>query len=363
MRDLFRDACTALVRRGGEQLHRQIGSFVRQQIEAGALRPGDPIPPQRELSQIMRIGEVTIRRALQELADEGLLEARPRSGTFVLEPGKPTGRSRPRGRPSQLLTLGIAFADLTDGYPFFKPMLEGIRSEGERAAIRLFDLPGSMSPSDLRGLDGLVMMSPIDLNLVEKCHLAKVPCVLLYADVADGRTHCIVVDYAPAVLQAITQLKTKRRQRVALVTAGLERFSTGQLTDAYRTALEMNGLPFEAARILHAGYHERDGYEAMKTLLKQRPRPDAVICASDYQARGAMLAIQDTGLKVASDIAVIGAGRLLDDGGWPVPVSTIDLKFAEVGAIARQTIEALRRRKSPSRRQSVRSSFRPGATG
>lgn len=387
MRELFRGMVGRLQRRSGEHLYRQVGSLVRQRIEEGELRAGDAIPPQRELSQIMKISEVTIRRALQELADDGLLEARPGSGTFVLGAASPSGSGEGRGAVQGLnrggpavadlappvdpdsLSIGIAFADLTDGYPFFRPMLEGVRAGSDRnVSVRLFDLPdggSSRGPSplpDLRGLHGVVMMSPVDLRLVAHCREQNLPYVLLYTDIADGQSHCIVVDYTPGVLQAVTHLSRNGRRRIALVTAGADRFSTGQMGDAYRTALEINGLEYDPALLVHAGYHENDGYRSMRQLLSADAPPDAVIFASDYQARGAMLAAHELGRKVPTDVAVIGAGNVLGETGWPVPLTTMDLQFHEVGRLACKTLESLRAGEQPAHRQSVRSSLRIGKT-
>ncbi len=51
---------------------------------------------------------------------------------------------------------------------------------------------------------------------------------------------------------------------------------------------------------------EKGGYEAMKKLLEPDDRPRAVICAYDYMAMGAIRCIQDHGLSIPKDIAVMG---------------------------------------------------------
>jgi len=342
----------------GVPYYKQFGALVRGAITQGRLKPGEALPPQREMSQIVGISEVTIRRALQELAESGLLDARAGSGTIVLDPASPravklaqsafdNGLAQVESKPNAPLSLGIAFASLTDGYPFFRPMLEGLRSgAGRPVAVRLFDIAateanGSLDHApDLRGLDGLVMMSPVNLQLVALCQQRALPCVLLYTDIADGFSRCVVVDYAAGILKAARHLNETGRKRLALVTAGNERFSTGQITDAYHTAQDMFGFAQRDEYIIHAGYEEQDGHRAMQQLLKLSPRPDSVLFASDYQARGALLALHGAKLRVSKDIAIVGAGNVLGGTGWPVPLTTIDLRFQEVGAAACRIIEA-----------------------
>jgi GntR family transcriptional regulator len=56
--------------------------FVRR-IAAGEWRPSAPLPSESTLARIYDVSVGTMRKALAELADEGLLERRHGSGTFV----------------------------------------------------------------------------------------------------------------------------------------------------------------------------------------------------------------------------------------------------------------------------------------
>lgn len=326
-----------LRRESGVPIYRQLVDAVRELIVTGDLAAGAPIPPQRELAAALGVSEMTVRRALQEIAAEGHIDAQAGRGTSV------AARDVASRRADRPLSLGIAFADLAEGYPFLAPMLAGIRATPREVAVRLFDVPrrgdvaGAMP--DLAGFDGVLMMSPVNVALLGHCQQRRVPCVLLYSDVADGYSRCVVVDYGPGIREAVGHLVSRGRRDIALMTAGVERFSTGQTIDAFRSALEVYGLPFEQRRVHHVGYQERDGFEAMARLLDSRDRPAAVICASDHLARGVLLAAHSAGIRVPDDLAVIGAGRLLDGAGWPVPLTSIDLGLAEVGEAARRLVE------------------------
>ncbi len=67
-------------------LYYQLAEHIREQIQAGELRPGDRIPSERELSEQAEISRMTVRQALAFLVREGILMARPGVGTFVAEP-------------------------------------------------------------------------------------------------------------------------------------------------------------------------------------------------------------------------------------------------------------------------------------
>jgi len=67
-------------------LYYQLKEIFREKIDTGELKPGDLVPSERELSEKYTISRPTIRQALKELVNEGLLRREKGRGTFVSEP-------------------------------------------------------------------------------------------------------------------------------------------------------------------------------------------------------------------------------------------------------------------------------------
>ena len=67
-------------------LYHQLMQRISADIEKGTYPVGSRIPPERELEQLYRVSRVTVRRALAELTNEGLLERKQGKGTFVSAP-------------------------------------------------------------------------------------------------------------------------------------------------------------------------------------------------------------------------------------------------------------------------------------
>jgi GntR family histidine utilization transcriptional repressor len=65
-----------------------IKQFLEQQIASGELSSGAKIPTEQSLADSFSVSRMTARRAVQELADRGMLTRTPGSGTFVAEPIK-----------------------------------------------------------------------------------------------------------------------------------------------------------------------------------------------------------------------------------------------------------------------------------
>ena len=64
-------------------MYLQIAENVRNSVASGQFKPGQVLPPERELMAQFSVSRVTVRRALKELVDESLLESRQGSGYIV----------------------------------------------------------------------------------------------------------------------------------------------------------------------------------------------------------------------------------------------------------------------------------------
>ena len=116
-----------------EQLYRHLAAT----IGAGELAPETQLPPERELALIANVSRVTVRKAVSQLVEDGVLEQRRGAGTFV-RPARPkleqslsalvsfTEYMRQRGKtsssrilrrglflptPDEMMALGLSAAD------------------------------------------------------------------------------------------------------------------------------------------------------------------------------------------------------------------------------------------------------------
>jgi GntR family transcriptional regulator len=64
-------------------LHEQVAAQIRRSIAEGDARPGQRLPPAKDLAAVMGVNTNTVLRALRELRDDGLLEFRRGRGVRV----------------------------------------------------------------------------------------------------------------------------------------------------------------------------------------------------------------------------------------------------------------------------------------
>jgi GntR family transcriptional regulator len=72
--------------RSGTPAYKRIQNVIRRRIDGGQLKIGDAVDSERELARIHCVSLMTARHALAGLEQEGIVERRRTSGTFVAHP-------------------------------------------------------------------------------------------------------------------------------------------------------------------------------------------------------------------------------------------------------------------------------------
>jgi GntR family transcriptional regulator len=170
MSDLF--SPDAFSDSGGGPLYVQLHRRIAEAIASGRLRPGDNLPPEREMAAMTGLSRVTVRKGVEALVGSGQLIQKRGSGTFVaprverLEQALSlltsfTEDMARRGRqvesrwiarglhapaPEEVMALGLGANDRV-------ARLERVRSsDGVPLAIERASLPASILP-DPEGVD------------------------------------------------------------------------------------------------------------------------------------------------------------------------------------------------------------------
>lgn len=69
-----------------QRIYQQIVDQITRMVQEGTLRPGDRLPPERQLAEEFGVSRSAVREALSALRMLGLVEARVGEGTFVTQP-------------------------------------------------------------------------------------------------------------------------------------------------------------------------------------------------------------------------------------------------------------------------------------
>jgi len=230
--------------------------------------------------------------------------------------------------------IGLAVPVLSQAY-FAQLADDVIQAAGARGLVVLVEQTGGDRERELDVLrnprlaltDGL-LFSPLGLTVGDVPEVTPaVPLVLLGEQILPFPVDNITMQNRDGARAATQHLLGLGRRRVALIGAHTnETESTAGLRMAgYAAALEEAGLPFDSALIAPIDmWDRRSGAEAMLRMLETEERPDAVFAMNDDLALGALRVLQDAGLRVPEDVAVIGFDDV-DESRFSVPrLSSVD---------------------------------------
>ncbi|SNT19647.1 phosphonate metabolism transcriptional regulator PhnF [Antarctobacter heliothermus] len=217
-----------------------ISDSLTGDIAAGRHRPGDKLPTEADLSARFGVNRHTVRRALQAMAERGLVHTRRGAGVFVA--AKPTDYALgPRVRFNQNLRAA-------GRVPGRKILMSETRlaDPGEARALRL-------SPGDpvhvyqsLATADG----EPIALGtgVFPAARLPDLPEALhTHATVTEALAACGVSDYTRASTRVTAHLATATQATGLRLTAGAPLLRTTSVN------IDPDGVPIEYGKTWFAG--------------------------------------------------------------------------------------------------------------
>jgi LacI family transcriptional regulator len=132
------------------------------------------------------------------------------------------------------------------------------------------------------------------------------PVIFVDNDVIGARAGSVMSANVDAMKGIVNHLYETGRRRIAHISGHYETRPGPDRLFGYRSELKRLGLPDPAEYVVEGDFFQDSGFEGTKRLLALNEPPDAIACASDSMAVGAMAAIEQAGLRVPEDIAVTG---------------------------------------------------------
>ena len=226
--------------------------------------------------------------------------------------------------------------------PFCAEVVKGIEETAEKNGYRILlcdsgsDIERSKSALRLlsgKMVDGIITMDAFSKLPELTLTIGDAPWVQCaeYADA--GEVSCVGISDVGAAEHVVEYLIAQGHQHIALINHDLSYKYARLREQGYKLVLQQQRLTYQLIEYA-SELSAHAGKAAMNALLAKSPRPDAVFAVSDTLAVGAMRAIEQAGLRVPEDIAVIGFdGSELSEMVSP-QLSTVQQPSREIGARA-----------------------------
>ncbi len=330
-------------------LTEQVANGLRKAILTGYYQAGEVLPTLLRMAELLGVSSIVTRGAIKLLAEEGLVNPRPRVGIVVVEPTARPWRT-------QVLYLTMSGPDM-----YYHNLLVGALSEGllaERILFESMHISWRERSSGFPKVTTTLGASQIGLAVVEgdapdACHLLHargVPFLHLIglpeqanSLAAGGILHDNLSAYKLAAAHAQAY---GVRSAWMLGNRGQERLG--------RNLFAACGIEVTCAAVTPVPdvpspmCVELGGLALMEEWLGQKALPELLVFTDDFVARGALLALTRRGLRIPEDVQVISwANR----GLGPVyfqPLTRIEADGARDGQrIADFLLQFLRRPRQP----------------
>jgi len=182
-----------------------------------------------------------------------------------------------------------------------------------------------------RVVDGVIVVANprIDLEWQSALTAEGIPIVWIAYDVPEPipkRTAVVQLDIAFGWAEAFAYLYQLGHRQVGFISA----YPSDPALEIVHNAARQYGLTLSP--IVHAnGETPADGYTAAQQLLATEPLPTALLARTDLLAFGAMQALQQQGLRIPDDIALVGHDDLPMAQWMNPPLSSIRIDYAQLG--------------------------------
>ncbi len=199
---------------------------------------------------------------------------------------------------------------------------------------------GWTSDISFSSFDGVILISPPkDDRLVKQLEkIRKKPAVIINA--RSEVLSYVDLDNISASERATQYLIEKGFKKILFINGIATSLNSQHRLEGYKIALKKNKIPYEPSLVMYADFDQSKAYLLMKDFLNSGQSIDAVFCANDLMAIGAICAIKEKGLQVPEDISVIGFDDIDIAVYFDPPLTTIRQPLFDMGKKAMELLLA-----------------------
>jgi len=279
-------------------------------------------PTSSEVARRAGVSRTTVSFVLNDVRDQGISEAtRAKVLATARDMGyEPHAAARTLARGSSG-TVALVIPKAAHLYvdAFLGQLVASINEECHRLGLKLLiestedegrEAGGFVNLVRSRSIDGLVV---VNLRTSEHEHVqrisdAGIPIVVFGVGPTDLPPSCTLgTDNTHGAHTAVSHLLGLGHQRIGYLSfAPAEFHSVHQRELGWRRALADHGIAPGADWVEYADISAQSGYEAMRRLLGRGARLTALFAGNDTVAFGALKALNEAGLRVPHDVALVG---------------------------------------------------------
>jgi len=289
--------------------NQEITTIITQDIQQRALLPGDRYLAARDVAKMLGVSTMTANRAMQTLAERGVLVRKQRAGTFV---GKklPSGNGPGTGCIEILVCSSFPMQGVAS--PNLNEAIEGLQREFPHEAVQFTYVPPTdelrfvRSLVETLGAGGLLRGVILILSTPAIQHFfahANVPAVVWGSVNPQVQgLPWLDLDWRMSGKMLTQYLLEQGRTRITLLTRDTWAYGDNLLLDGIQSALSRKGKGHEALNVRSLHLTPAIVKHTVKALLAGKDAPTGFICRNVLVGEWTAEAIIETGLRPQEDV-------------------------------------------------------------
>ncbi len=309
---------------------------LRQDILGGKYQPGFRLPKELDFAKELGVAKITLRSALEKLENDGLIKRVHGKGTFISKDNTSnkilimiTQKTAIQLTHNYILP-GIEAAATEQGFETEICFLEHLRKLPLEDALNILkekNLRGAILLSSICGQDDPEVMILQNLNI---------PVVIPNGDYNDRLTgfSLLHIAHRQAMRSSLEYLAGHGHRQVKVISRRPQNFRGWQRDELPALFREL-GLDADSPILYHAEDFTKDEIrKALDAILADGQPPTAIQCYSDFYAIEVIDYLQEKGIRIPQDIAVMGYCGYPGGTFLKPSLSTIDFNYSGIGRAA-----------------------------
>lgn len=250
-------------------------------------------------------------------------------------------------------SIGLIRSRLTEenfANPFFPAVIQGISSVAHKHKLSLVLSTGktfqqedeeSLTLLRQRRVDGVILLaSHRDDQLIPRLTQDRFPFVLIGRYEGSEEINWVNNNNVEDAKTAVQYLLNKGHRQIACLDGDPRYVVSADRLLGYERAFQDHNLEVPKNLVEHSAFSVEGGYQATQRLLTRRVPFSALFAVDDLVAIGAMRALQERGMKVGSEVAVVGFNDTILGACVQPALTSVRVPIYELGQIAVQMLTA-----------------------
>jgi LacI family transcriptional regulator len=302
------------------------------------------MPSQREVAAVAGVSRATVSAVLNGSADIRLSEAtRQRVWAAVEELGFHPNTAARSLRSRRSNVLGLITSEIATT-PYAVAIIKGAQDAAIRNGkmLLVLDVDGDAAMmaeavATLAGwrVEGLAFATDYHREIQPPPGVRGTPVALVNCFATGSSVAPILPDERQGGRLATEVLIEAGHRRIALINGPAGYPASGGRLDGYLQAHRAIGLPVDDKLVRAGDWWQESGLRHANALLDLHDPPTALFCANDWMAMGVYDAIRERGLRIPTDVSVVGFDNRVEIAAHLRPaLTTVALPYREMGELA-----------------------------